>query len=401
MVITDETKQLGVDEQNIEMDEWNADAIDDSNPLDENIVVYSRDWTVETIFSQIESGHIDLTPEFQRRNAWTDKKRSMLIESLIMGIPVPEIILAEDSKKKKSFIVIDGKQRLLTIAGFMNNEKYKYWNNNKLTGLRLKEDLNRSTYEDISKNLKYTNDKTALLNADIRCTIISNYKKDDILYNIFYRLNTTSVPLSSQELRQVLNRGDFAKYLFNITNKPQAIHKIMGLEEGSDSRFRDIEILLRFLLINIFGKNYVGNMKKYLDDNMKEVTEKWSDYKNQIEKLYIEFSDAIEKLKLIFEEHNIGRKYTKGKYSNILNKWLLETQICCFKDISKDSIATTSVQNFRTAFEKLCDEDMEFRSSLEYSQKDLAQYKIRFSKFGKIVTDKFNITNIKYPISMD
>jgi hypothetical protein len=85
-------------------------------------VVYSRDWTVGTILAQIEQGNIDLNPNFQRRNAWNDEKRSRLIESLIIGVPIPEIVLAEDRERRKSFIVIDGKQRLLSILGYVHPE---------------------------------------------------------------------------------------------------------------------------------------------------------------------------------------------------------------------------------------------------------------------------------------
>ncbi len=110
--------------EDIYQDDWNEDIIKDiSSKIDESLHVFSRDCTVETIVSQIEKGNIDLNPKFQRRNAWNDLKRSKLIESLIIGIPVPEIVLAEDPKMKKSFIVIDGKQRLLTIAGYINPEK--------------------------------------------------------------------------------------------------------------------------------------------------------------------------------------------------------------------------------------------------------------------------------------
>jgi hypothetical protein len=106
---------------------WNEEINEDVSPEGESeIVVYSRDWTIATIISQIEQKNIDLNPKFQRRNAWDDARRSMLIESLIAGLPVPEIVLAEDPKKRKAFIVIDGKQRLLTIAGFVD-PTMNYW----------------------------------------------------------------------------------------------------------------------------------------------------------------------------------------------------------------------------------------------------------------------------------
>ena len=117
---------------NDEMDNWNDDMIEDmaqtgTSPDSRSLTVYSRDWTVETIYSQIEQGNIDLNPQFQRRYAWNDDKKTRLIESLITGMPVPEVVFAEHPEKKRSFIVIDGKQRLLTIAGFMNPEKFEYW----------------------------------------------------------------------------------------------------------------------------------------------------------------------------------------------------------------------------------------------------------------------------------
>ena len=110
--------------ENDEMEDWNDDMIEEmiqvgTSPDFNSLVVYSRDWTVETIYNQIEQENIDLDPKFQRRHAWQDDKKTRLIESLITGMPVPEVVFAEHPKKKRSFIVIDGKQRLLTIAGFI------------------------------------------------------------------------------------------------------------------------------------------------------------------------------------------------------------------------------------------------------------------------------------------
>jgi uncharacterized protein DUF262 len=72
-------------------------------------------------------------------------RRSKLIESLVAGLPVPEIVLAEDPNKKKAFIVIDGKQRLLAIAGFVD-PTVGYWNAPLLRDLEVRKDLNRKSY---------------------------------------------------------------------------------------------------------------------------------------------------------------------------------------------------------------------------------------------------------------
>jgi len=108
----------------------------------------------------------------------------------------------------------------------------------------VRHELNGLTFEQIANDSSYEDEHRAFLNADVRCTIISNYESPDILYDIFYRLNTGSVPLSSQELRQVLNKGPFADYLMNITNETQPIHKVLKLDEP-DPRLRDVEMTVR------------------------------------------------------------------------------------------------------------------------------------------------------------
>jgi hypothetical protein len=211
-----------------DLDDWNAELESEVEAKGiESLVVYSRDWTVETILSQIEKDNVNLNPAFQRRNAWNDAKRSKLIESLIIGIPVPEIVLAEDKEKKRSFIVIDGKQRLLAIAGFHKPARYPVWEQPKLSGLTTRPDLNGASFEKMMADGDTSGDIRNLMNSDIRCTIISNYQSSQILYDIFYRLNTGSVPLSSQELRQVLNRGEFANYLISTTNDAIPLHTVL------------------------------------------------------------------------------------------------------------------------------------------------------------------------------
>ena len=75
-------------------------------------VIWGTDWTTETMARQLEKGNIDLNPSFQRRDAWSEQEKSRLIESLMLGFPVPPIILAENKQKKNSYLVIDGKQRV-------------------------------------------------------------------------------------------------------------------------------------------------------------------------------------------------------------------------------------------------------------------------------------------------
>jgi hypothetical protein len=108
--------------EEIEFSEIEAESEDDVSPGLKNsvgkAVLWSTDWTTETILNQLERGNIELNPSFQRREAWNDVKKSRFIESLILGFPVPQIVLAERKDKKGAYLVIDGKQRLLALRRF-------------------------------------------------------------------------------------------------------------------------------------------------------------------------------------------------------------------------------------------------------------------------------------------
>ena len=370
----------------------NEEILEDIAPFDtSSIVVYSRDWTIETMYSQIMGKNINLNPKYQRRNAWTDQKRSQLIESIIIGYPVPEIVLAEDPIQKKSFAVIDGKQRLLTIAGFINPKEFGYWDNGgKLTKLFVKEKLNGLTFDDLKGDEKYSDELREFFNSALRCTIITNFQANDILYDIFYRLNSGSVSLSTQELRQVLNRGEFADYLIETTNTPQSLHLIMNLTEP-DKRLRDIEVLLRCISMIEFSISYNGNLKQFLDNTMGEITRNWkTTYEQKLKELYSAINDSIEVLKAIFEDYNqIGRKFTNGKAEARFNRVILEVQLFFFVHLDRSLINADTIGKFRSAFINLCQEDKEFRSSVESSTKNIDNYRIRFGKFQELMNQSF------------
>src|SRR5712671_4799049 len=126
---------------------------DDLKSLDPSIlgkaVVSSTDWTAETIIGQLAKGNISLDPIFQRRDAWTASRKSKFIESIILGLPIPQIVLAESEDKKGSFLVIDGKQRLLSLQQFGAVGLEEHQEPLRLTGLTVREELNGKTYADL------------------------------------------------------------------------------------------------------------------------------------------------------------------------------------------------------------------------------------------------------------
>jgi len=378
-----------------DVDDWNEEIEEDLEKLDyRSLIVYSRDWTVETIVNQIQKGNIDLNPAFQRRNAWTDARRSRLIESLIINIPIPEIVLAEDLNEKNSFIVIDGKQRLLTIAGFIKPQGVNYWSKPVLQGLKVRNDLNGLSYNDIKSDETWAQEEKDFQNSDIRCTVISGYKDTDVLYDIFYRLNTGSVPLSTQELRQVLNKGPFADYLIEITNTKQPIHSVLNLIEP-DKRLRDVELVLRHIAFSLFPERYDGNLKKFLDRTMKEVTDQWASYSQVVSKIYDDMNEAIDRLQRVFPDGKIGRKFSDAGYESRFNRALFEVQLYYFSKLPAARLKQANIRKFQRRFEKLS-MNPTFRSSIEATTKSIENYNERFKLFADAMNASFGV-RLKVP----
>jgi Protein of unknown function DUF262 len=324
---------------------------------------------------QIQTGNIDLDPKFQRRNAWRDPRRSRLIESFILGFPVPQLVLAENLRRKGKFIVIDGKQRLLTIAGLYLQEYRAYWTHSRFVGLNILKNLNRVSIVDFLKTSEFANERRQLGNSDIRTTVVTGFQEESVLYDIFYRINTGSVPLSSQELRQAILNGPFSKYLLELTTTDNALWKVLKIDEP-DPRLRDVEIMLRLIAWRRFARTYKGNMKGFLDDAMDSLNNNWAKERDRVEALVNQIHRGIQATTKISREH-AGRKATKQGYETSLNRALFEVQAYYFSFPEPRKAALKVPKEVRMAFRNLS-KDKAFVAAIESTTKSIEHTRTRF-----------------------
>lgn len=358
-----------------------------------DLVVYSRDWTVQTILHQIEEGNIDLNPDFQRRNVWDNEKRSKLIESLLVGYPVPEVVLAEVIGEKKKYMVIDGKQRLLAINGFINPDFDSWDSNTKLKKLTIKKTIEGCKFSDFSKE-----DERYLLNADLRCTILSGYKDYSVLYDIFYRLNTGSSPLSMQELRNSIYKGEFSNYITRYTDNDLYLHRIMKLK-SSDKRYRDVEILLKYLSLTINDDKYTGSLRSYLDAFTNKINNEWAQKKDNIIQAMDLFNDACG---LLIEIYNGDDKKVGRKWLPLENKWesrfnrtffevLLNYTVSSIKNGNRQNLLDKK-EDFISSVKKLFD-NLDFVVAIESTTTGREQHIKRFSLAYELFDLELGISN--------
>lgn len=348
-----------------------------------DLAVTGTDWTVETIISQIKKGNIQLDPSFQRRDAWTNKVKSRFIESLFMGLPIPQIILAEQKDKKGKFIVIDGKQRLLSLKQFALPDQGE--SALKLSGLEVLSKFNRMTYTDIERGL-FFDDIDAFNNQTIRTVVIKNWKNVEVLYLLFLRLNTGSVKLSPQELRQALYPGEFINFVNTESSQNQHLQKMLNIKK-SDFRMRDVEILIRFFAFYFFAKDYSGSMQNFLDLTCDKLNRSFANNKKTLTDSVNLFNSAIDLTFDTFGDKKAFRKFKGGKYEDKYNRAVIDIMLFYFSQISDKENLAKLHNDIVSSFEMLCASDQEFLSSLESTTKSLSAVHYRFRKWGELLSE--------------
>ena len=362
------------------------DYIDENSEFDafNSAVVWGMDWTAETIANQLEKGNIDINPKFQRRDAWSQEEKSRLIESLMLGLPVPTIILAEMKDKKNSFIVIDGKQRLLSIKQFCSNNKE--FTKLKLRKLEVLTELEGKTIEDLRKDSSYDKFLTAFENATIRTIVIKNWPNEQFLYSVFLRLNTGSKPLSPQELRQALHPGAFLDFLDDATADSKAMMTLLR-NSRADSRMRDIELALRYYGFLYNRNNYNGNLRAFLDETCRIMNERWTTEELVIREQFNELEKSIEFCFDIFGEKQAFSKWDGNEYNNRFNRALFEVFTFYFSD--RNVRMDINKFEFEKGFKKLCDTDIAFVESISSTTKDIGRVTKRFQAIETLIDNIF------------
>jgi len=316
-------------------------------------VVAGSDWTTATILDQLIRENIQLNPRFQRRDAWNITRKSRFIESLILGFPVPQIVLATNNKEKGKFIVLDGKQRLLTILQFYGDSATPN-NSFTLKDLEFLDNLNGCQYQDLKNDFNLNDILDQLDNQTIRTIVIRNWKTESFLHKIFLRLNQENTPLSPQELRQALHPGDFINFLDDRAIESQALKKIFK-SSYPDFRMRDTDILLRYVAFHYYLSDYRGDLKKFLDNACVSLNARWDQNSEEIKNIIDQFEKAVQTTINIFGEKNFSRLWLpeSATYRSQFNRAILDVMVFYFCDDLIRAAAEKNKEQVEEAFKSL------------------------------------------------
>lgn len=280
-----------------------------------------------------KEGDLDIHPEFQRMYRWTHSQKTRLIESILLGIPIPSIFLSQ--RDDGIWDLIDGLQRLSTIFSFLgiykDDEghlepplqllgteylpllKDKYW-----------DDSIKADAEYISKDLQ-----RAFKREKIDLKIIKKESDGNSKYELFQRLNTGGTPLSPQEVRNcllIMINSDFYSWFSDLAANENFRNTLTLSSKQSDEKY-DMELVLRYLAFKDIPEdrfNEIGDVGDFLTDQVKAMANSDS-FDFDLEKQ--RFEKTFELLNTATDE-NTFRKYEEGKYTGGFLTSLFETIAC-------------------------------------------------------------------------
>ena len=368
-----------------------VDALEGEEDLDRasadqvrGVSTFTTDWTVETILSQIDKGNIMLDPKWQRRDAWNINRKSDLIESVILNYPVPPIVLAETKGQRGKYIVIDGKQRLLTLRQFSARRGDPLYRPFRLSRLPTLVDIEGATLESLKELPGYRPFVDQFENYPIRTVIVRGWGHETILYSIFLRLNAGSAKLHPQELRQALHPGPFIDFVDEFASNSQVMRSILNIK-APDFRMRDNELALRYFAFQNFIQIYDGNLKSFLDQVVFLLNDDWESWRDDVESQIVEFNTAHDFAVGVFDSTNPYRKFKGRSYELRLNRAVFDIMMMSFSNPAVREELSDRKAEIKKAYENLCTVDAEFLSSLESTTKSVAATKARIFKWAQAI----------------
>jgi hypothetical protein len=247
-----------------------------SYPADTTLKGYLEQWTNDQLW----------IPQFQRDYVWDQTRASKLIESFLLGLPVPPVFLYKPAGSKQ-FWIVDGQQRIHSVVdfqkGFFGESRFR------LKGIDAR--WEGKTFADLGET-----DRFNLETAVLRAIVIQQTHPADhsSIYHIFERLNTGGIRLNAMEVRQCVFSSTFLNKL-KVINNQQNWQKILGAKKP-DKRLKDVELVLRVIALYRDYENYDKPMKQFLNKcaahfRLGDIPEN-QEIAGEREEIFLRFSDA-------------------------------------------------------------------------------------------------------------
>jgi 5-methylcytosine-specific restriction endonuclease McrA len=349
------------------------------NSIKKKIIWHPMDYSIGQLRLMKTDKELDPNPSWQRNYVYDRTKASRLIESVLLDVPIPAVYLAEE--KDNTLSVIDGQQRLTTFFLFIDEkfpDKEKVEIPFTLMGLKVLPEFNRLTFSELPKNLQ-----TKVKNTPIHVIIIKNDSDEDVKFDIFERLNTGSMKLNEDEIRNSVYRGKYIELLDKLSDDVTFDKLVRKANFKNRMFYRGM--ILRFFAIS--EKNiqlYRPSMKQYCNKELRDKRNLSEDKSDEYKK---RFRHSVDLCYSIFGE-NAFRRFSLGKegaengswVSSRINLALFDVQMCGFIGYNQSQLQGHYDEIRERMLDLICN-DPEFSNAIELKTSNTDQMKLRFQKW--------------------
>jgi len=371
---TDAERLWGEDYLGVEEEKESEDSEELSssiNPFDPSkIKVSTEKKTIQLLMSRISHGEVDLAPEFQRRaRLWPIKRKSQLIESLLLRIPLPVFYVAANFDD--DWVVVDGLQRITTIYDFISGEFV-------LKGMEYLNQLEGMRYDDLDRSMQRRISETELI-----YNVIQPGTPDEVMMNIFRRINTGGMPLNGQEIRNAINKGPARKFLESLAQSNE-------FAEATDRSVKDYrmdaqEMVLRFMAFKCLSWDEYKSLDSFLNMAMKKISSMSVQERANLE---VVFKTAMIRSKLIFGTEAFRKPQVRKRSpisKPLFEGWSFLLSMFSEEEFSKIYARKESIiRSFVAVFET----DQDFVNSVTYSTGVKSRVYKRFETMSSILSGK-------------
>ncbi len=341
-------------------------------PFDpEKIKVRTTPILVDLLISRISHGEIDLAPDFQRlAGIWDNTRKSRLIESLLLRIPIPVFYVAAD--ENDTWSVVDGVQRISTIYDYVTDQF-------RLSHLEYLQKLEGATYSGLPRQMQRRIDETQFV-----VNVIEPGTPEEVMFNIFRRINTGGKPLNGQEIRHALHPGPVRAYLKELAETEEFLTATSGAI--SNKRMGDRECVLRFLAFHIdsWEQYRASDLDTHLGNAMKTINSMDADRRAELEK---DFRKAMQTAFDVFKDEAFRKLYASGQRKNPVNRALFEAWGVGLARCTPEQIRAlvNNRQLVINRFISTMNEDSGFDEAISYATGDPVRVRKRFRTIDELI----------------
>jgi hypothetical protein len=295
------------------------------NPARIDIITQNR--TIDSLLSRLKYGELDLSPDFQRNaNLWDNARKTSLIESILLRIPLPSLYVSED--KEGNYAVVDGLQRLSAIAHFTDVEALNEALGTDLDALKLEEKGLRSFKELAGKTFNKLERplQRRIRETELTVHVIRSGTPGAVKFNIFSRINQGGLPLKAQEIRNaIFPSGLWRKKIRELAESQDFLTATEG--KIPLKRMENMELVLRAVALHYHRELRPNdqNLEDYLNQFVEDECQHWDEQKWQ--KVQIHIKNALIVAPAIFGEHVFRKYYREGEKRKPINVGLFEAEV--------------------------------------------------------------------------